>query len=672
MDSSPTDGQPIDPASPPADAVHTLALTMWSCPDLATTDLSNCTQTTQFDAQQPALLQLKAQRDGAAVVGELIEVATDKGVLIPADGRVLSDESGTAVVRLQASDAEGIVTVQALYADTSATVYGEINAVSVDLALSSSLQEGERLSDGSTLAVMTELSVDGQPYSQPVQVRFASTCSTSGEASIDDTVVAQSGQAIATYKSEGCSEQDVITATLTLGTKVATDTLVIPLANTPVASIQYLSSSPDFLQLDGTGGQSSAIVSFQVLDEVGRPKPGADVVFTLASGADKVTMSPMVARSNADGLVSTTLQAENLPGSVRVQAAVDGASPVIASVSKELSIGTGLPNKRNVSLSFSVHNPEAWHYDGVEVSVNVLAADHFGNWVPDGTAISFITSGGAVEPRCVTQQGGCSVTWRSQDFRPDNARAVVLAFVEGEESFIDQNGNGLFDEGEFDPRFDEHEAFVDANEDGGFDIVEQLIDRNRDGAFNDVDGQYNGILCQGEALSSGACTQDLVDVNASGVIVMSGVSPSVFFCHLDSGDADGDGNNSYDCWDDRTDALWSAGSLEGVSTAMACVVDVASDGTWNPVPVGTSITFSADDPLKTVGRASHEKLSSSAPTYLVSNEGEVLVDWRSSCGAGAYWVSVDTSDGFGTLQVEVETPKSIFTSSSVSITEPTP
>ncbi len=658
---------PIDPTNPPADAVHALTLSMWSCPDPNAGSLAGCTQTNQFDAQRPAVLQVTARRDGENVSGELVEISSDKGALIPSDGRVLTGTDGTALLRLQANDGEGIVTVKGSYADTSASLFAEINAIDVDLALSSPLGEGQSLADGSTLAVTAALMVAGEPYVEPVLVNFASTCSRSGKAEIDAQVMASDGKAVATYKPAGCDQQDLITATLTLGTDVATDTLSVSLATTPVASIEYVSASPDYLQLDGTGGNTSSVVTFRVLDESGRAKQGVDVSFILASGAEKVSMNTGLARSNGEGFVSTTVRSGNLPGSVRVQAEVVDSDPVIASVSKELSVGTGLPDKDSFSLSFSVHNPEAWHYDGVEVSVNVLAADHFNNPVPDGTAISFITEGGAIGSRCVISNGGCSVKWISQDFRPENARVTVMAFAEGEESFIDQNGNGLFDSGEFDPRFDEHEAYVDENEDGNFDAVEQLIDRSQNGAFDDADGQYNGILCQGAALANGQCSQELVDVNSAGVIVMSGVSPLAYFCHFDGNDDDGDGLNWYDCWNNQSNLPWVAERLADPTTAVACVVDQAYDGTLNPVPYDSSIRFTADEPLKTAGRSAYGMGSTSRAIYHVSNEDEVLQDDRSTCGVGRFSVGVDTSDGYGVLRVEVETPQGLITSDAVTI-----
>lgn len=92
-----------------------------------------------------------------------------------------------------------------------------------------------------------------------------------------------------------------------------------------------------------------------------------------------------------------------VPGSARVQATVIAdTGPLIGTVSSALSIGTGLPDSNSFSPSFTQFNPaDAATTDGIEVGVTVRAADHFNNPVPDGTAVSFITEGGAASSRVV-------------------------------------------------------------------------------------------------------------------------------------------------------------------------------------------------------------------------------------------------------------------------------
>ena len=111
----------------------------------------------------------------------------------------------------------------------------------------------------------------------------------------------------------------------------------------------------------------------------------------------------------------------------------------------------------------------------------------------------------------------------------------------GEETFIDQNGNGLYDEGE--PFQNLPEAFIDHNEDGvytpdvgancpnpptstedceagGFEEV--FLDLNSNGIYdlNDNPAVYNGTLCPPEG-DGVFCSRDLVAVSAQTVVILS-------------------------------------------------------------------------------------------------------------------------------------------------------
>lgn len=158
------------------------------------------------------------------------------------------------------------------------------------------------------------------------------------------------------------------------------------------------------------------------------------------------------------------------------------------------------------------------------------------------------------------------------------ARSTILAFAQGEESFIDSNGNGLYDFNE--PFVDLTEAFVDYNEDNVFgngtstasrnDTTrtcygpnspitnpgetlgncfqvggneEEPVDFNESGAFEDGNGIYNGTLCPLEIsnrtdtcdnnadpcdeATEQYCTRDLVSIFRESVIIFSG-SGAVF------------------------------------------------------------------------------------------------------------------------------------------------
>ena len=132
---------------------------------------------------------------------------------------------------------------------------------------------------------------------------------------------------------------------------------------------------------------------------------------------------------------------------------------------------------------------------------------------------------------------------------PRGGRSTILVSASGDESFADQNGNGRYDEGELWTNLTE--AFLDHNEDrlytpaqrancgdpasaddvclAGFE--ETFLDRNGNNLFdlNDTpgasagsslpDGQYNGALCRLQDEAAGICSRDLVDVRDSLVLV---------------------------------------------------------------------------------------------------------------------------------------------------------
>ena len=241
--------------------------------------------------------------------------------------------------------------------------------------------------------------------------------------------------------------------------------------------------------------------------------------------------------------------------------------------------------------------------DGLCTEVSVKLADKFNHPVPDGTVATFVSEYGRILSSCATVNGDCSVAWNSQNPRasatvtqytapitinenldsstpsryncpshranhgpcpddiadpeinppgaPRGGRSTVTVFVTGEESFIDKNSNGFYDEGEIWTNLTE--AFTDHNEDGVFTPVqrfdcsdplfaddvcragfeESFFDLNANGEFdlNDEpksavnvplpDGLYNGVLCRETEAATGICSRELLKLWQSIVIILS-------------------------------------------------------------------------------------------------------------------------------------------------------
>ncbi len=427
----------------------------------------------------------------------------------------------------------------------------------LDIGLSS-------LSAGASTGITVDL-VDeaGNLYTTPTDVTFNSECEKTGLAELTSPAFTFAGRASSTYIAKGCSGNDKIIATAVVNGVPLQATGTVNVLPAALGSIQFISATPTNIALKGTGGaglEETSTVIFKVLNEVGGPVADEEVAFSLNTTIGGLALTPTTGTTNSQGEVQTVVQSGTVATSIRITATVTGSSPQLKTQSDQLTITTGLPDQNSFSLSATTLNPEAWNHDGVEVVITARLADRFNNPVPDGTAITFTTEGGSIEGSCLTSGGACSVTWTSQDVRPCGqtlgansivgadidvvlnncmetgapntgpqsgfaplgqpygGRATITATAVGEESFTDENGNFVFDDGE--SFTDLPEAFLDINENGAFNSsMDIFFDFNEDGQYNAADGKFNGVLCKHSTLCS---TQQTLHVRDSLVLVMSG------------------------------------------------------------------------------------------------------------------------------------------------------
>lgn len=438
--------------------------------------------------------------DGNPASGINVFFSTTLGTITPAGGIATTDGNGSATVQLTVgtTSGPGLITASATVDNKQITKTGSFSVSLPPLKLSAITLGLSTLSyGGSTSVAVTVLEADGvTPFTgQEVDVTFTSTQSASGNATIISPVRTVNGVATATYQATTATGNDTITASIAGDSKNASVTIT-PLT---ASSVSFVSASPSNIGLKGMGGagiQETSVVTFKVLNTAGLPSSGQQVDFTLNTSVGGLSLTSASGSTAADGTVSTIVQSGTIATTVRVTATL--RSTTISTQSDQLVVSTGVPSQDGFSISIATLNTESWNIDGVADIVTARLSDHFHNPVPDGTAVYFTTSGGSIEPFCTTTRGACSVTWTSQSPRPLNGRARVFAYAVGEEAFLDSNGNGVADAGEF---TDVSEAFRDDNENGTIDAGETYIDFNSNGAFNGPDGNYNGIF-QGAAYTS--------------------------------------------------------------------------------------------------------------------------------------------------------------------------
>ena len=366
---------------------------------------------------------------------------------------------------------------------------------------------------------------NNSPVTDAADIFFTSPCIAAGISEVNPAIVTNSnGTVNATYTARGCDSEDTVTAETSLNGTTYSASVKITAVPSPLGSITFVSATPQVINIKGSGGPQGeqSVVTFRVNNESGGPVPNLDVNFYLDTTVGGITISNDTAKTNSEGLVSTTVSAGTVATSVRVSIEAVRDGKLISTESSQLAISTGFPDQDSFSISATKLNIDGWHYDGITTSINIRAADRFNHPVPDGTAITFWTEGATIKPSCNTIAGKCSVTLESQDPRPADGRITVLAFAIGEESFLDTNPtNGRFDSAE--TFTDISEPFLDSNDSRTYDVgIEKFADFNNDGQWNAPNTKFDGLLC--DKANNPTCNPDAntAYVFESIVIVLSG------------------------------------------------------------------------------------------------------------------------------------------------------
>ncbi|MCL1075165.1 Ig-like domain-containing protein [Shewanella dokdonensis] len=610
----------------------------------------------------------------------------------------ITDANGVASVSVYAGSTPGAGTATASIATgESADQVFVVGASNIMMGSGTPFVSGKAsvstltLSAGGTATISVMLQdADGNPFTEPVDVSFASKCSKSAtpQAVLSSPVTAVNGLASSTYLAKGCVGDDNITVSADVGGKSLSATGVINVLAADAGSIVFIDATPENIGIKGTGSDESSTLRFKVLDTNGNPVANKSVTFSLNTAVGGLTINPPSAMTNSDGIAQTVVNSGTVATSVRVTAAIADTDPVISSQSSVLVISTGVPDQDSFSLSAEELNTEGWDIDGTQVPVTARLADAFNNPVPDGTAVYFTTEGGAITPSCVTSNGACTVTWTSQNVRPEGqtlidsfgdmyrnpraelsasggnyygqkfgGRATITATAIGEESFPDLNGNGRFDASEVTAflgndvgghPYDLDEAFGDYNEDGVFNPeqtggqaggeLEELIDFNKNGTFDSKDGKYNGVLCSIPAhngCANGIDQPKSIDVRANLVLVMSGSNAYATVAN-DIRIVDRDGDN-----------LGGNIDINGKSTAI--VQFTIADLHNQQMPAGTVVTFTT---------SAGSVASSANYTWPSSNHNggrqfSVTLKGADQPDSGAFIVTVETPGGLTTEVVNI-------------------
>lgn len=394
----------------------------------------------------------------------------------PASGQVLTDSTGTAKVQLAPASisAGGAETLTANTTVGSANISAslDVQTTPANVALSNLTVGQASLTAFQATSVSVDVTINGASAgSTPIGVTFSSNCGSFSPVQVTSN---SNSKASSTFQANGCSGGNATLSASALGSNVVQTTVTVQ--SPAPTNMLFVSATPSTIYTSlASFGIKQSTVKFKVVDASGAPvSTSTNVQISLsasaiASGvafAESNSTTPVVVATDANGEVSIIVKSGAVPTPLSLTAQLV-SNPTITAASAGLSVNSGQPVQNFFSLSASVFNVEGWSYDNESTNINVLLADRLAQPVPAGTPISFIAEGGQVTASCSVvidsnNKSGCTASLVSQAFRPSNGRVTVLAYAEGEEVFVDSNGNNKYDTGE--TFFDMGQPFLDSNE----------------------------------------------------------------------------------------------------------------------------------------------------------------------------------------------------------------
>ncbi|MEA3465805.1 MAG: hypothetical protein U9R29_07335 [Thermodesulfobacteriota bacterium] len=365
------------------------------------------------------------------------------------------------------------------------------------LQLSTSLETGTVLSQGGQLIISATVTYDNADGGQALvadgtEVSFS--IDEGGGGQITSAATTLSGIATATY-SAGTYGGIVSVSGTVAGTEI-TDSIFFEVATGEPASIIRISAVPETIGVFGSGGVDTSIVTFEVRDAAGNIVPdGRRVDFEIAvSPGGGVALSETEAHT-INGRVSVALQSGTTSGPVDIRASyydIDSGRTLATVV--QVVIVSGVLDAKRMSIAAEYHSMDGT-INGLEDTITAVLVDRYGNPVPDGTPVSFMTEDGTVGLSsgfdATTNIGEAKAVLRTAS--SDNLvghLCTVVAYAAGSESYIDDNGNGVYDDGES-ITHDMSDPYIDANDNGSFDADTELyVDADLNGQFTAADREF--------------------------------------------------------------------------------------------------------------------------------------------------------------------------------------
>lgn len=411
---------------------------------------------TQAIAAEGVIAKVKVtDQSGKGISGALVTFTVTGGVVLgSSNGAVLTNTNGEASISVKpenlntngAYQISAVADFDGTEASTPALNFSlqATNIILVDLTAASTQLE----SGGSTNITLKTQDANTKVNQNNVNVEFTAPCGKFEPATV---VSSNQGNVTTTYKAIGtdgklCTGTQKISAT---GLNIPEVGIDVSIKALEANSLVYTSNKVN-LGIRKSGSASSGQIEFTLYAN-GVPIADQDVLIEKVQAPEDLSFvsfgnqNNKTIKSDSNGKVIVNLYPGDKPGPVEIRATLVSDKNVSA-VSKNVSVSIGRVTQDGLSLSVSKNSLQNV-IDGDTATITARMVDRTRNPVPDGTVISFVSEGGKVEPNCSTVQGVCSVTLTTQEPRPLDNRVTVLAYVEGDKSFTDLDGDNLYTKG---------------------------------------------------------------------------------------------------------------------------------------------------------------------------------------------------------------------------------
>ena len=301
----------------------------------------NGNPTNSVTSTTPATLSVTVSTGAKPAPDLVVTAVTTAGVILPESGTALTNADGVATFQVEADDflGAGIITVSVGDGDELAedTITIEVGQASLRIGY---FEGGEFIageigllidslpSAGSTIVSLSVVDDDGKLVSTSEEITLRSNCAQQGLSTLESPVTTVDGTATATYTAVRCEGTDDIVATLVGSSGQAVGQLTI--ASPQVSSLRFVSATPEFIALKGTGGagrQETSEVTFQIVTETGAPISGQAVQFSLSTEVGGVSLLNPSTFTDSEGMATTFVSAGDVSTPVRVIASIEAIGP---------------------------------------------------------------------------------------------------------------------------------------------------------------------------------------------------------------------------------------------------------------------------------------------------------------------------------------------------------